>query len=426
MRRVVVTGLGVLAPNGLTVEEFWESTSRGVSGIAGITKFDASDYPSKIAGEVKGFDSSRYIGKKDAKRMDLFTQYAVYTALAAVRDAEYDILADDPERVGVIYGSGIGGTLTFEKQHANLLRKGPRGISPFFVPMQIIDMSAGMISIILGAKGPNYSTVSACASGAHAIGDAFKTIQRGDADVMITGGAEASVTPMSLGGFCAMKALSTRNGEPSKASRPFDAQRDGFILAEGAGTVVLESLEHAQKRGARIYAEIIGVGFTADAFHITAPAVGGEGAARAMKVALEDAGILPEDVDYINAHGTSTKPNDRTETAAIKAVFGPNADKIAISSTKSMTGHTLGAAGAIELIVTVLAIKNQTVPPTINYEYPDPECDLNYTPNQARKMDIHVALTNSFGFGGHNAVIAVKKYEDEQAAITPETLKISS
>ncbi|OPX32794.1 MAG: beta-ketoacyl-[acyl-carrier-protein] synthase II [Candidatus Latescibacteria bacterium 4484_181] len=408
MRRVVITGLGVLAPNGSDLSEFWNSLSKGRSGITKITRFDPSDYPSQIAGEVKGFDPAASLGKREAKRMDLFTQYAVHTALAAVADAGLDI-GHDAERVGVIYGSGIGGTLTFEKQHANLLQKGPRGVSPFFVPMQIIDMSAGMISIVLGAKGPNYSTVSACASGAHAIGTAFRMIQHGDADVMVTGGAEASITPMSLGGFCAMKALSTRNSAPSKASRPFDAQRDGFVLAEGAGTLILEELGHAQARGARIYAEVVGIGFTADAYHITAPPSDGEGEARAMEIALEEADLDPQDVDYINAHGTSTKLNDKTETMAIKSVFNEHADKIAISSTKSMTGHTLGAAGAIELIATALAMQNATVPPTINHEYPDPECDLDYTPNKARKLDINVALSNSFGFGGHNAVIAIRK-----------------
>lgn len=409
MRKVAITGLGVLAPNGSTISTFWDSLSKGKSGITKITRFDVSRYSSQIAGEIKGFDPIASLGKREAKRMDLFTQYAVHTALAAVADADLNI-EHCAERVGVIYGSGIGGTTTFEKQHANLLRKGPRGVSPFFVPMQIIDMSAGMISIVLGAKGPNYSTVSACASGAHAIGTSFRMIQHGDADVMVTGGAEASITPMSLGGFCAMKALSLRNDAPIKASRPFDAQRDGFVLAEGAGTLILEELNHAQSRGAKIYAEVVGVGFTADAYHITAPASDGEGEARAVKIALRDADLQPGDVDYINAHGTSTKLNDRTETMAIRSAFGKHADKTAISSTKSMTGHTLGAAGAIELIATILAMQNATVPPTINYQYPDSECNLDYTPNRARKLEINVALSNSFGFGGHNAVIAVRKF----------------
>ncbi len=406
--------MGVLAPNGLSVDEFWKSICGGVSGIDKITKFDTSEYPSKIAGELKEFDPHLYLDKKRARRMDPFTQYAVCSALDAVEDAKLDIRGNNPERVGVIYGSGIGGITTLEKQHCNFLEKGPRRISPFFIPMLISDMSSGMISILLGAKGVNYTTTSACSSAAHAIGDSFRTIKRGEADVMITGGAEAAVTPMGVGGFAAMRALSTRNDEPQKASRPFDSQRDGFVIGEGAGTMILESLEHAVGRGATIYGEILGIGFTADAYHETAMAPDGEGGARAMKLAIEDAGLSPEDVDYINTHGTSTDVGDRNETKAIKMLFREHAYKLAASSTKSMTGHLLGASGAVEMIACALSIYHSIVPPTINHEYRDPDCDLDYVPNKARSLDVKVALNNSFGFGGHNAVIAVGRFKNEK------------
>ena len=406
--------MGVLAPNGLSIDEFWRSICGGVSGIDKITKFDASEYPSKIAGELKEFDPHLYLDKKRARRMDPFTQYAVCSALDAVEDAKLDIRGNNPERVGVIYGSGIGGITTLEEQHCNFLDKGPRRISPFFIPMLISDMSSGMISILLGAKGVNYTTTSACSSAAHAIGDSFRTIKRGEADVMITGGAEAAVTPMGVGGFAAMRALSTRNDEPQKASRPFDSQRDGFVIGEGAGTMILESLEHAVGRGAKIYGEILGIGFTADAYHETAMAPDGEGGTRAMKLALEDAGLSPEDVDYINTHGTSTDVGDRNETKAIRMLFGEHAYKLAASSTKSMTGHLLGASGAVEMIACALSIYHSIVPPTINHEYRDPDCDLDYVPNKARALDVKVALNNSFGFGGHNAVIAVGRFKNEK------------
>ncbi|MBI4531082.1 MAG: beta-ketoacyl-ACP synthase II [Candidatus Latescibacteria bacterium] len=409
-QRVVITGMGVLAPNGLCIEEYWASLVAGRTGIGPLTKFDPTGHDAKIAGELKGFDPSRYIDRKAVRRMDSFTQYAVYTAVAAVENAHLDITLCDPERVGVICGTGIGGIETFEEQHTILLEKGPGRISPFFITKMIADMSAGMISIFLGAQGPNYTTVSACSSAAHAIGEAFRTIRRGEADVMITGGAEAAITPMSVGGFASMKALSLRNDEPERASRPFDADRDGFVVGEGAGMLVLEDLEHAVERGAKIYAELLGVGFTADAYHETAMAPDGAGGVRAIRLALQDAGLSPEDVDYINAHGTSTPLGDRTESAAIKTAFGEHAYRLAISSTKSMTGHLLGASGAIELVACIMAILHSTLPPTINYEMPDPECDLDYVPNRARSMDVRIALNNSFGFGGHNVVIVVGRY----------------
>jgi 3-oxoacyl-[acyl-carrier-protein] synthase II len=402
--------MGVLAPNGLCVEDYWASLVAGRTGIGPLTKFDTTGYDVKIAGELKGFDPSRYIDRKAVRRMDRFTQYAVYTAMAAVEDAHLDVALCDRERVGVIYGTGIGGIETFEEQHTILLEKGPGRISPFFITKMIADMSAGMISIFLGAQGPNYTTVSACSSAAHAIGEAFRTIRRGEADVMITGGAEAAITPMSVGGFASMRALSLRNDEPERASRPFDADRDGFVIGEGAGTLVLEEVEHAMRRGAKIYAELLGVGFTADAYHETAMAPDGAGGVRAIRLALQDAGISSEDVDYINAHGTSTPLGDRMESAAIKTAFGDRAYRLAVSSTKSMTGHLLGASGAIELVACVMAILHSTLPPTINYEMPDPGCDLDYVPNRARSLDVRVALNNSFGFGGHNVVIAVGRY----------------
>lgn len=410
--RVVITGMGVLTPIGLDVCAFWEALCQGKSGVGLISRFDTSPFRTRIAAELPGFDPSRYLDRKELKRMDLYSHYAVYSALAAAEDARLDPTQCDAERVGVIYGSGIGGISTFEDQHSALLTKGPRRVSPFFIPMLISDIAAGLISIKLNAKGPNYATVSACASGAHAIGCAFKAIRYGDADVMITGGAEAPITPMCIAGFTSARTLSTRNDEPTQASRPFDGERDGFVVGEGAGSVILENLEHAKARGARIYAELVGVGFTGDAHHITNPPPAHEGAARAMRIALKDAALSPEAVDYINAHGTSTMANDKPETEAIKTVFGEHAYSLAVSSIKSMIGHLLGASGAVELIATTLAITQGIAPPTINQEVPDPDCDLDYVPNKARAMDIEVALSNSFGFGGHNAALAVRKYRE--------------
>lgn len=409
-RRVAITGIGVISPVGTGKDKFWEALKAGHSGIGPVTRFKADDFPTRIAGEVKDFDPAAFLEKKDLKRMDRFAQYAVAASKMAVADAGLDLEKEDRDRVGVVLGTGIGGTETFEEQHQVLLEKGPGRISPFFIPMMIANMGAAQVAIILGLRGPNFTVVNACAASANALGAALRTIQYGEAEVVISGGAEASVTPMALGGFCAMKALSTRNEEPERASRPFDRLRDGFVLGEGAGVVVLESLEHAVKRGARIYAELVGYGCTADAYHITAPAPDGVGAARAMRLALEDAGLAPEDVDYINAHGTSTDLNDRLETEAIKKVFGPRAYQLAVSSIKSMTGHLLGAAGAIELIATVLAVYEGIVPPTINYENPDPDCDLDYVPNTARRMNVRAALSNSLGFGGHNVTLAVRQY----------------
>lgn len=409
-KRVAITGIGVISPVGIGKESFWEALKAGRSGIGPVTRFATDGFPTRIAGEVKGFDPAAYMDKKDIKRMDRFAQYAVAASKMAVADAGLDLEKEERERIGVVLGTGIGGTETFEEQHQILLERGPGRISPFFIPMMIANMGAAQIAIQLGLGGPNYTVVNACAASANALGAALRTIQWGEAEIVISGGAEASVTPMALGGFCAMKALSTRNEEPERASRPFDRLRDGFVLGEGAGVLVLEELEHARKRGARIYAELAGYGCTADAYHITAPAPDAEGAARAMRLALKDAGLASEDVAYINAHGTSTDLNDRLETEAIKKVFGPRAYALAISSTKSMTGHLLGAAGAVELIATVLAVEEGVVPPTINYEHPDPACDLDYVPNAARRLDIEAALSNSLGFGGHNVTLAVKKY----------------
>lgn len=408
--RVVITGVGVISPVGNNKEAFWHSLVNGISGIGPITHFDTTGYATRIAGEVKDFDPTAYIDKKEARRMDRYSQFAVAAAKMAVEDAKLDMKSVDGLRVGVILGSGIGGVATMEEQKQVLLEKGPGRVSALFVPMMIGNMAAGHISIALGASGINETIVTACASGTNAIGDAFKVIQRGDADVIFSGGTEAPITPLSVAGFCAMKAMSTRNEEPEKASRPFDRDRDGFVIGEGAGILVLESLQHAQKRGARIYAEIVGYGATADAYHITAPAPEGEGAARSMAKALEDGGLKPEDVSYINAHGTSTDLNDKGETEAIHRVFGPAAAKVAISSTKSATGHLLGAAGAVEAIACILAITDGVIPPTINYDTPDPECDLDYVPNQARKAEVKVAMSNSLGFGGHNATIVLKKF----------------
>lgn len=409
--RVVITGLGVISPVGNNKETFWYSLINGISGIGPITHFDTTGYSTRIAGEVKGFDPTSFIDKKEARRMDRYSQFAVSAAKMAVEDAELDMKSVDRHRVGVILGSGIGGVATMEEQKQVLLEKGPGRISAFFVPMMISNMAAGQISIALGAYGINETVVTACASGTNAIGDAFKVIQRGDADIMFSGGTEAPITPLSVAGFCAMKAMSTRNEEPERASRPFDQDRDGFVIGEGSGILVLESLEHAQKRGAKIYAEIVGYGATADGYHITAPAPEGEGGARAMAKALEDAGLKPEDVDYINAHGTSTDLNDKGETQAINKVFGAAAAKLAVSSTKSVTGHLLGAAGAVEAIACALTITHNVIPPTMNYETPDPECNLDYVPNQARETEVNVAMSNSLGFGGHNASIILKKFK---------------
>ncbi|MFB7302911.1 beta-ketoacyl-ACP synthase II [Heyndrickxia sporothermodurans] len=409
-KRVVVTGIGAVSPVGNDAKTTWENIIAGKSGIGPLTRVNADDYPAKVAAEVKDFDIEQYIERKEARKMDRFTHYAIAASMMAVKDANLTINEENANRVGVWIGSGIGGMETFENQFETFQKRGYRRVSPFFVPMMIPDMAAGQVSIFLGAKGINSCTVTACATGTNSIGDAFKVIQRGDADVMITGGAEAPITRMSVAGFCANTALST-NPDAQTASRPFDLNRDGFVIGEGAGIVILEELDHALSRGATIYAEIVGYGATGDAHHITAPAPGGEGGVRAMQAALNDGNIKPEELDYINAHGTSTEYNDKYETMAIKEVFGEHAYKLAVSSTKSMTGHLLGAAGGVEAILTVLAIKEGIIPPTINLVTPDPECDLDYVSDGARKQDVNVALSNSLGFGGHNATIVFRKYE---------------
>ena len=409
-KRVVVTGLGAVSPVGNDVSTAWANILSGKSGIGPMTRLNPDDFSAKVAAEVKDFDIEKYVEKKDARKMDRFTHYALAAALMAVEDAKLKIDETNANRVGVWIGSGIGGMETFEQQFETFQKRGYRRVSPFFVPMMIPDMATGQVSIYLGAKGVNSCTVTACATGTNSIGDAFKAIQRGDADVMVAGGAEAPITQMAVAGFCANTALST-NPDPQSASRPFDQNRDGFVIGEGAGVVILEELEHALARGASIYAEIVGYGSTGDAYHITAPAPGGEGGVRAMKMALDDGGLAPEDIDYINAHGTSTPYNDKYETMAVKEVFGDHAYKLAMSSTKSMTGHLLGAAGGVEAIFSILAIKEGILPPTINYETPDPECDLDYVANEARKANVKGVLSNSLGFGGHNATIAFKKYE---------------
>jgi 3-oxoacyl-[acyl-carrier-protein] synthase II len=409
-KRVVVTGLGALSPLGNDVDTSWNNAINGVSGIGPITRVDAEEYPAKVAAELKDFNVEDYMDKKEARKMDRFTQYAVVAAKMAVEDADLNITDEIAPRVGVWVGSGIGGLETLESQFEIFLTKGPRRVSPFFVPMMIPDMATGQISIALGAKGVNSCTVTACATGTNSIGDAFKVIQRGDADVMVTGGTEAPLTRMSFAGFSANKALST-NPDPKTASRPFDKNRDGFVMGEGAGIIVLEELEHALARGAKIYGEIVGYGSTGDAYHITAPAQDGEGGARAMQEAIKDAVIAPEEIDYINAHGTSTYYNDKYETMAIKTVFGEHAHKLAVSSTKSMTGHLLGAAGGIEAIFSILAIKEGVIPPTINIQTPDEECDLDYVPDEARRQELNYVLSNSLGFGGHNATLIFKKYQ---------------
>ncbi len=409
-RRVVITGVGMITPLGIGVEQSWNGLLAGRSGIRKITQFDAANFPTRIAGEVAGFNPEEYIEPKEIKKMDRFIHLAVAAAQMAMSDSGLKITDKNAERAGVIIGSGIGGLRTIEHYHSVLLEKGPRRITPFFIPMLVVNLASGQISIRFGAKGPNSAVVTACATGSHAIGDAFKIIQRGDADAMIAGGTEAVITPLGIGGFNAMRALSTRNDEPEKASRPFDMDRDGFVMGEGAGVIILESLETALERGAGIYAEITGYGMAADAYHITSPSPNGEGAARCMKMALQDAGVDPSVVNYINAHGTSTKAGDEIETYAIKTVFGEYAYKIPVSSTKSMTGHLLGAAGGVESVISILSIKDDIIPPTINLDTPDPECDLDYVPNRARRTTVNYALSNSFGFGGTNACLLFRKF----------------
>jgi 3-oxoacyl-[acyl-carrier-protein] synthase II len=409
MRRVVATGIGVISPLGTGIEKNWTALTNGQSGIGPITRFDASDFPVKIAGEVRDFDVEAYVDKKEARKMDYFIHYALGAAQMALDDSGLVINDENAERVGVVVGSGMGGLPAIERYHTAMMEGSYRKISPFFIPMSIINLAPGQISIMCGAKGPNISPVSACATGTHAIGDAFRMIQRGDADAVIAGGSESTVCPLGIGGFAVMKALSDRNDDPQAASRPFEKGRDGFVLAEGAGIVILEEYEHARQRGARIYGEVAGYGLTGDAYHLTAPAPEGEGAARCMRMALSTAGVNADEVDYINAHGTSTHFNDLNETLAIKGVFGDHARRLMVSSTKSMTGHLLGAAGGVEAVYSLLAITRGVVPPTINYLEPDPECDLDYVPNQARGVQVRVALSNSFGFGGTNATLLFRK-----------------
>jgi 3-oxoacyl-[acyl-carrier-protein] synthase II len=410
-RRVVITGLGIVSPLGIGLEENWDAVSNGRSGIGPITRFDPKDLSSKIAGEVKNFNPEDYIDKKEIKKMDTFLHYSFAAGKMAVADSGLVINDENAERVGVLVGSGLGGLETIEKYHSLMLEKGPKKISPFFIPMLIVNLAPGHISMHFGCKGPNSSIVTACATGNHSIGEAFKIIQRSDADAMIAGGVESTITPLAIGGFCAMKALSTRNDEPQRASRPFEKDRTGFVMAEGAGIIVLEEMKFAVKRGARIYGEITGFGCNADAHHITAPSPGGEGAARCMNLALNDAGLNPEDIDYVNAHGTSTYMNDLCETQGMKSVFKESAKKLWVSSTKSMTGHLLGAAGGVESVFSLLTIKNNVVPPTINYETPDSECDLDYVPNTAREKQVGKVMSNSFGFGGTNATLIFQKFE---------------
>ncbi|PKL51964.1 MAG: beta-ketoacyl-[acyl-carrier-protein] synthase II [Nitrospira bacterium HGW-Nitrospira-1] len=411
-RRVVVTGLGLITPLGIGTGKSWDAMIAGKSGIRKITHFEASAFATQVAGEVEGFNPEDYIEPKEIKKMDRFIHFGVAAATMALDDSGLKIDESNAQRTGVIVGSGMGGLPAIEHYHKILLEKGPRRITPFFIPMLIINLAAGQISIKLGAKGPNCSPATACATSSHAIGDAFKIIQRGDADAMIAGGAESCITPMGIGGFNAMKALSTRNDEPERASRPFDKDRDGFVMGEGAGILILEELDKAIRRNARVYAEIVGYGLTGDAYHITSPAPGGEGAVRCMNMALKDAEANPTDVDYINAHGTSTKHGDELETNAIKTVFGDHAYKLAVSSTKSMTGHLLGAAGGVEAVISILSIDKGMAPPTINLDNPDPECDLDYIPHKARRLDAKMSLSNSFGFGGTNACLLFKKLDN--------------
>jgi len=407
--RIVVTGIGVITPIGIGKEAFWNNLVNGVSGIRRITRFDTSDYPTKIAGEVQDFEPEKFIDKRDARRMDRFTQFAVAAARMAIEDAKLDMSSEDPYRVAVVAGSGIGGIETYVTEFEKLCSFGPRRISPTFIPMMISNIAAGQISILFGAKGPNLSVVTACATSSHAIGEAVRIIKSGDADVAIAGGSEASIVPLAVAGFCANRALSTRNDVPEEASCPFDKRRDGFVMSEGAAILILETLEHARARGAEIYAELCGVGMTADAYHIVAPDPSGQGAAAAIRKALAMSGLRPEDVDYVNAHGTSTPLGDKAETLAIKLAFGDHAYKLKVSSNKSVLGHMLGAAGAAEAAATVLTIKEQIIPPTINYVEPDPECDLDYVPNRAIRVQVRAAISNSFGFGGHNSVLAFRQ-----------------
>jgi 3-oxoacyl-[acyl-carrier-protein] synthase II len=410
--RVVITGLGVISPVGNDILSFWQSMKEGRSGIGTIFSFDPSKFDSRIAGEVKGFNPSFYgMSFKDIKRMDKFAQYAVASTRQAIDASGLDLNKEDRTRIGVIVGSGIGSLHTIEEEHKIFLTKGPARLSPFLIPMLIVNEAAGQVGIVFGLKGPNSCVATACASGSHSIGDAFRVLERGDADVMISGGTESCIVPTGVGGFCALRALSTHNSEPQKASRPFDKERDGFVMAEGCGIVVMETLKHAKNRNASIIAEIVGYGMTCDAYHITAPDPEGDGACRAIQSALKDAKIDPEDVDYINAHGTSTKLNDKIETLSVKKAFGSHAKKVMISSTKSMTGHLLGAAGGVEFVVCCLAIKDGVIPPTINYEHPDPDCDLDYVPNTARKAGVEICMSNSLGFGGHNASLIVRKFK---------------
>ncbi|GBE06060.1 MAG TPA: beta-ketoacyl-[acyl-carrier-protein] synthase II [Nitrospirae bacterium] len=409
-KRVVVTGLGMVTPLGTGTEKSWNALLEGRSGIRKITQFDASDFASRIAGEVPDFEIDRFIEIKEQKKMDRFIHLGLAASVFAMEDSGLKVTKDNAGRVGVLIGSGIGGLTTIQKYHKILLEKGPRRITPFFIPMLIINLIAGQVSIRFGAKGPNSSVATACASGSHSIGDAFRIIQRGEADAMIAGGAEAVINALAIGGFTAMRALSTRNDEPEKASRPFDKDRDGFVMGEGSGILILEEMEFALKRGAKIYAEMIGYGMTGDAYHITTPSPDGDGAARCMKAAINDSRISPDELSYINAHGTSTKYNDELETGAIKRVFGEHAYKLAVSSTKSMTGHLLGASGGVEAVISVLSIFKNIVPPTVNLTNPDPECDLDYVPHKAREMEVNIVMSNSFGFGGTNACIIFRKY----------------
>jgi 3-oxoacyl-[acyl-carrier-protein] synthase II len=411
-RRVVITGIGIVSPVGNTKDEFWSSITSGKGGVGLITKFDVSEYTSKIAGEVKDLDTSHILNSKEARRFDGFVQYALLAADEAIKDSKLNLQKEDPERMGCLVASGIGGFTTIENQHKILLEKGPKRISPFLIPMLIINMAPGQIAINYNLKGPNFSVVTACASSNHGLGEAYRIIQNGKAEVMVAGGTENAITPLGLAGFCAAKALSGRNDDPEHASRPFDKERDGFVMAEGAAILILESLEHAKARGADIVAEIAGYGSTCDAHHITAPDPEAKGAYMSMKLALEDAGLTTKDIKYLNAHGTSTVLNDKVETKAIKQLFKNDTDNLMVSSTKSMTGHMLGAAGAVEAAATALALKEGIIPPTINYQVPDPECDLDYVPNEARKVDFDSALSNSLGFGGHNATLAIKKYKE--------------
>ncbi len=409
-KRVVVTGLGAVTPIGNNLQEYWEGLLSGRNGVAPITLFDASEHACHFAAEVKGFDPGEYLEKKEAKRMDRFAQFAIAASKQALVDAQFEINDLNADQIGILIGTGVGGIKVMEDQCANLIAKGPRKVSPFTIPMMIANMAAGLTAIHTGAKGPNSCTVTACAAGSHAIGDAFRLVQRGYATAMLCGGTEAAVTPLSFAGFCSAKALSTRNDDPTHASRPFDCDRDGFVMGEGSGILLLEELEHAIKRGAKIYGEIVGYGMTCDAYHITSPVPEGQGAARAIELAIADGELTPQQISYVNAHGTSTPANDSTETKAIKKALGNRAREIPISSTKSMTGHLLGGSGGIEAVATMMAIANDRVPPTINLENPDPECDLDYVPHTSREVAVNVALSNSFGFGGHNVTLAFKKY----------------